>query len=278
MNLTQVINKMRDRLILVIGDAILDKYVFGRVERLCPEAPVVDFVAEKTDNRNGGAAHVTDQLLALNMKVHYFYGEPVSIKTRYMAGSHMLLRVSDDKKPANVDPPKMLKVIGNFIKENESLAAIVISDYAKGWVIPTMCQHVIELARKRKIPVIVDPKGKDWDKYKGCDLICPNMKELKEWQGTVLWPFMLLKCGEHGLSLFTPSGHQDFPAQVHKVFDVTGAGDTVVAVAAATLAAGGTHVQAAVLSNLAAGWCVGEVGTAVCKAETLLDLVGTTEA
>ena len=193
MNLTALINAMRGKLVLVIGDAMLDKYVFGRVDRLCPEAPVPVFITEKVDNRNGGAAHVTDQLLALGLQCHYFYGEPVSIKIRYMSGSHMLLRVDDDKKPANIEAPRTLDVVEKFIKGNESLAAIVISDYNKGWVTAALCKRVIETARERKVPVIVDPKGRNWDKYQGCDLICPNMKELKEWEGpTIAWPFMLL--------------------------------------------------------------------------------------
>ena len=270
---------MRGKLILIVGDAMLDKYVFGRVDRVCPEAPVPVFITEKVDNRNGGAAHVTDQLLALGAICHYLYGEPVSIKTRFMVGSHMLgFRWDDDKKPTNVDQPKIQGAIDAFLRGNPEVGAIVISDYAKGYVTSATCKYLIGKARARKIPVIVDPKGTNWDKYEGCSLICPNMKELKEWEGpTIAWPFMLLKCGEHGLSLFTPSGHTDYPTAARHVFSVIGAGDVVVAVAAATLAAGGTHAQAAVLANLAAGWCVGEIGTNVCKAETLIDLVGMTE-
>ena len=279
MTLTQVINAMRNKLILVIGDAMLDKYVIGRAERLCPEAPVPVFQVEKIDNINGGAAHVTDQLLALGVQCHYFYGEPVGVKTRYMVGSHMLLRVDDDKKPQNARDAKQVNLaVDRFFQDNQDIAAVVISDYNKGWVTESLAKHVIAKARALKIPTVVDPKGANWTKYEGCSLICPNMKELKEWQGpSVAWPFMLLKCGEHGLTLYTPSGSKDFPARARHVFNVTGAGDTVVAVAAATLAAGGTHEQAAVFANLAAGRCVEELGTTVCSAETLIDLVGMEE-
>lgn len=267
MKLFNVIEKMKDVRALVVGDAIIDLYVFGRVERICPEGPVPVLVADKLESRRGGAAHVMEQLDALCMPSVISFGSPASTKTRYMVGSHLLLRVDADNVPTMGEEQRaraLLNALGEF-----KFDVIVLSDYAKGWLSSQMCQFLVRLGAEKGIPVVVDPKGADWSKYVGCDWICPNETEMllnyDSWSGLTLH-----KRGARGLRLIYPDKEQlDIPPAAHHVFDVTGAGDVVVAVFAAALAAGATDVQAATLANLAGGWSVGEVGTVVCSRETL---------
>lgn len=278
MKLFNVIEKMKDVRALVVGDAIHDQYVFGNVSRLCPEGPVPVLVSDKIETRRGGAAHVMEQIDALCMPAVISFGTPVSTKTRYLAGSHLLLRVDADKAPVFDEEQKaraLTAAMGNF-----KFDVIVLSDYNKGWLTLQMCQFLIEYARQKNIPVVVDPKGSDWRKYVGCTWICPNQVEIEAFRdifipsgGKRQFPQVLQKRGADGLKLWTDgSGSVEIPSTAKHVFDVTGAGDTVVAVFAAALAAGGTEVQAAQLANLAAGWTVGEIGTVVCSRETLHDL------
>lgn len=269
MKLFNVIEKMKDVRPLIVGDAIIDQYVFGRVDRICPEGPVPVLTGTTIETRRGGAAHVMEQMDALCMQAVISFGTPASIKTRYMAGSHLLLRVDADRTPLLDEEQKarvLLEAIGAF-----KFDVIVLSDYAKGWLSEQMCQFLVSFAKERKIPLVVDPKGRDWAKYAGCTWICPNQTELAQFNGpTARIANLLMKRGADGLSLRTDgSGSVDIPSTAQHVFDVTGAGDVVVAVFAAALAAGATDTQAATLANLAAGWSVGEIGTVVCSRETL---------
>jgi rfaE bifunctional protein kinase chain/domain len=276
MNARELIEKMKATRILVVGDPIVDKYVFGSTPRLCPEGPIPVFVPEKVEVRNGGAAHVSDQIHALCSEGWQFFGTP-SMKTRYMAGHHLVgLRVDEDQPSAATDAQK-IESLGKAFKAEPRFDAIIISDYAKGWITAEFCKWIVRYAKENQIPVIVDPKGKDWTKYQGCTLICPNMVEIKIHQDGTLFPCLLLKCGDAGVTLYTPSGSKDFPATAKHVFDVTGAGDVVVAVAAAVIGSGGSLRQAAWLSNIAAGWSVGEVGTVCITREKLLELVSEQE-
>lgn len=281
MKLFNIIEKMKDVRPLIVGDAIIDQYVFGRVDRVCPEGPVPVLTGTTIETRRGGAAHVMEQMDALCLPSAVSFGTPVSIKTRYMAGSHLLLRVDADKAPLLDEEQKaraLLKVIGAA----GHASVVVLSDYGKGWLSEQMCQFLIRFAKERKIPVVVDPKGGSWAKYSGCTVICPNDKEVSV-PGLGI-PFVLHKRGADGLRLYDPvmgppppldaplgAGrvYLDFPSTTHHVADVTGAGDIVVAVFAGALAAGASMGEAATLANLAAGWSVGEIGTVVCSRETL---------
>lgn len=267
MKLFNIIEKMKDVRALVVGDAIVDNYIFGRVDRICPEAPVPVFVRERAESRMGGAAHVVEQMDALCRPSAVSLGTPVSVKTRYMVGNHLLLRVDADKAPL-LDEEQKARALIDAISGAE-VDVVVLSDYGKGWLSPSMCEFLMLYAVKRDVKVVVDPKGSDWSKYAGCDWICPNDKEMGD-VGQVFAKRVLHKRGAHGLRIwFDGSGAVDFPATAKHVYDVTGAGDVVVAVFAAALAAGATDTRAAQLANLAAGWSVGEVGTAVCSRETL---------
>lgn len=261
--------------ILVVGDAMLDTYYFGLVGRICPEAPVPVFVTERTDTRAGGAANVFTQLSHLGIDTRLFAGINRSSKRRYMVGHHLLLRVDADmyNNPSAIE----IQDIAYTIEGHAWLPhAVVLSDYAKGQCSPRLCQRTIEAARARGIPVIVDPKGADWEKYAGATVICPNEHEWAQVDSTAPEGSMVLvKHGDKGLALFGPvdsNGNrhaQLFPSVAQKVYDVTGAGDTVVALVAATLAAGGTLSLAAVLANVAAGVVVAKVGTSTCSLEEL---------
>jgi rfaE bifunctional protein kinase chain/domain len=280
MTLLEVIEKLSSIRLLVVGDAINDRYVFGRVERLCPEGPVPVLIRERVENRNGGAAHVVDQVRALGAQCVGFHGMPICQKTRFMVGSHMLLREDDERRPV-ADHAQMVEALNKFIFGESKIDAIILSDYAKGTLMPEVCKAVLNFATTNSIPVVVDPKGRDWQKYGGCSVICPNQFELLEAREKYhkSWPVMLMKRGEDGLRLFTDgSGYVDIPATAKHVFDVTGAGDVVVAVFTAARAAGAALIDSAVLANLAAGWSVGEVGTVVCSKEKLIELTKEHEA
>lgn len=274
MKLFNIIEKMKDVRALVVGDAIIDNYVFGRVDRICPEGPVPVLVRDRIETRMGGAAHVMEQLDALCTHSGFCFGTPMSIKTRYMAGSHLMLRVDVDHTPL-LNEEQRARALLNAIGPNK-FDVVVLSDYGKGWLSEQMCQFLVRYGQELNIPVVVDPKGTSWYKYSGATWICPNDKELIE-HLTVNYHIknLLLKRGPHGLRLYPDwniAAPVEFPATAKHVFDVTGAGDVVVAVLAAALAAGATDTQAATLANLAAGWSVGEIGTVVCSRETLHQL------
>jgi len=255
--------------ILVAGDPMYDVYHIGRVERVSPEAPVPVLIEETVEDRPGGAYNVCQNLAALGcVPVQCFPPQPWTVKRRFMVGNHQLLRVDYDQH--HEPPPFDVAVLAG-------IDGIVLSDYNKGWLQPEFCQTLIHAAKERNLPIVVDPKGDNWVKYRGATVICPNEKEWKLVQEFEAARFVikkdgikvLEKRGSEGLRLHGDDGYQDFPATAHAVFDVTGAGDTVVATLAAALVAGGTIEAGAQLSNLAAGHVVGEVGTASCSAETL---------
>lgn len=237
--------------VLVLGDPMLDIYHFGHVDRLSPEAPIPVFIEDKTDDRRGGADNVVHQLIALGVPVvvtGWSRGALRTVKHRYMVGNHQLFRHDTDI------------CVPNRIPRLEGFHAIIISDYAKGAVTKEICSEAIGSG----LPVIVDPKGKDWSKYAGCKLIIPNHLEVNGYD----WPNMVVKEGAKGLT------HQkvNYPSTAKHVFDVTGAGDTVTAVIGACIVKGWTVPEACRLANLAAGYVVGEVGTTVCPIEKLREL------
>jgi bifunctional ADP-heptose synthase (sugar kinase/adenylyltransferase) len=274
----EVIEAMSKVCILVIGDAILDEYIFCRSERLCPEAPVPVLIPERIESRKGGAMNVVEQLRALGVHGKGVYGAHPSVKKRYMVGHQMLLRVDEDAT-TGLDPEGAIEALNKHVLGEDVIHAVILSDYLKGTLTPELCQHVIEFANDNGVPVIVDPKGTDWRKYEGAWYICPNEHEQAARTDDTSFPYRLFKRGAKGLTLQEfGTGHTwHFPARAREVFDVTGAGDTVVAVFAAALVAGREdperHSRACELANIAAGWVVGQVGTSVCTKEILLELV-----
>lgn len=279
MTLTEILDKVQHARIAVIGDAMVDKYIFGSVARICPEAPVPIFIPERRESRPGGAANVVRQLSQLGCLAFVGFAPDHSVKTRYMAGNHLVLRVDEDitAHPREDD----ISGIAKYVESMKSLDAVIISDYAKGWLSPGMCHAVIEVAVARGVPVIVDPKGPDWSKFTGCSLICPSTSD--GFLDGAPHPFfdVLHKQGAAGMTLYQrqsdygriPAVKAHIPTTARKVYDVTGAGDVVVAVVAAAIAVGASKLEAATLAALAAGYVVGEVGTTVCSKEKLKELI-----
>jgi D-beta-D-heptose 7-phosphate kinase/D-beta-D-heptose 1-phosphate adenosyltransferase len=255
-----MIEQLRKAKIQVWGDGILDVYHYGRSDRICPEAPVPVFVETSRDSRAGGAANVVRNLDTLGVRTISTLSEfcDWSEKHRYLVSGHQLLRVDADKmaKPGRAE-----------LRQN--VDCLIISDYAKGWCGFEQCQTLIREANKRGIPVVVDPKGHDWAKYAGATVICPNELEAKSITGK--FPNVLYKLGARGMWL-DQDGKESIKieAQAKQVYDVTGAGDTVVAVLAAMLAIGKSLEDAAVLANVAAGYVVGQPGTATCPVQILV--------
>ncbi|MCS7233100.1 MAG: bifunctional D-glycero-beta-D-manno-heptose-7-phosphate kinase/D-glycero-beta-D-manno-heptose 1-phosphate adenylyltransferase HldE [Synergistetes bacterium] len=294
--------------ILVIGDVMLDRYYYGEVNRISPEAPVpvVRVCEEKVSP--GGAGNVAVNLVNLGCKVFLAgaLGEdssgellkkalldkgidvsglilrscPTITKVRILGGRQQVVRVDFEE----VSPLKRAEeeiVLDWFLEEIRDSKCVVISDYGKGFCTTSLCRFVIEESKRFGIPVIVDPKGPDWKKYEGAFIVTPNVKELGEVYGKgvpnvdkdiekagfeVLYKYklenLLVTRSEKGMTLFESGNIHHIPTKAREVFDVSGAGDTVVATLAACIATGRDLVDSARLSNIAAGVVVGKIGTA----------------
>lgn len=254
--------------VLVIGDAIVDQYHFGRVERLSPEAPVPIFIEEITEPRRGGADNVAHQLEVLGCRVRSIFANRLSVKHRYFAGHHQIFRRDADHWATAEDIEDASKRVAYHINDTD---VVVLSDYNKGILTHELCQDVIRLGR----PVVVDPKGRDWAKYRGASVICPNSLELAMVDVDAISPAMRIveKQGPLGLKVHTARGTQtdNISATAKQVYDVTGAGDVVTALVAASIGVGASLHDAAIIANHAAGVVVGKLGTAVCTKNELLE-------
>ena len=303
--------------ILVVGDVMLDKYYYGEVTRISPEAPVP--VTHVTDMKEtlGGAANVAHNLALLGCatSIAGFVGDdfhcqslldkftargieykglihtdrPTTTKLRVIGGHQQMLRL-DFEEADPVNGPFAERLRGYVeLKLGEHLDAVIISDYGKGACTEETCQQVIKLCHDYGVPVIVDPKGTNWEKYAQVDYITPNLKELnailpepiKNRDGAIetaaryaMQRFqlghMLATRSENGLSLVTDSEVTHIPTRAQEVFDVSGAGDTVIAVFAMGLAGGLKPADSAYLANLAASVVVAKLGTYAVSKEELL--------
>jgi len=290
--------------VLVVGDAMLDRYWFGAVDRISPEAPVpvVRVNPAKEQERLGGAANVAANVKALGVQTSLITaigddehghrleklleksgieslfernpGLTTIVKLRIIGRSQQLLRVDFEEEPGYEVLQGMLPFYEKALAQSN---AVLFSDYAKGGL--THITRMIELARAAGKPVLVDPKGDDYSRYKGATVITPNRAELAEVVGR--WSSeaqlaeraerlraelgldgLLVTRSEDGMSLFDAAGHARIPAEAREVFDVTGAGDTVIATLAAMLAAGLSLREAMPIANRAGGIVVGKFGTA----------------
>ena len=292
--------------ILVVGDLMLDRYIFGDVDRISPEAPVPILRHVQRYERAGGAANVAMNLAGLGCQTYLagFWGDdsekkelgsileaasvdtlgvvtgtlPTISKTRIVGRVQQLLRLdieSRDDRPAVEDDRLMERAKELAAK----MSAVILSDYAKGALTARLCAAVIQAARIAGVPIFVDPKSPDFSKYSGATTVCPNLAELAAATGVSAhrtdelltsaaelmtkedFSFLTVTMSEKGITLLEPTGSYHSPARAREVFDVSGAGDTVIATLAAGVA-GGLHVRTAVdLANLAAGIVVGKVGT-----------------
>jgi len=292
--------------VLVVGDAMLDRYWFGAVDRISPEAPVPIVKVSREEERMGGAANVALNVKTLGAQatlltvvgddeparklkrmleqqhIHALLGSDPNlytiVKLRVIGRAQQLIRVDFENQPDHEVLAGMLSEFERVLPEH---GAVLFSDYGKGGL--THIPRMIELARAAGKPVLVDPKGSDYSRYAGASVVTPNRAELAQVIGT--WNSeaqlqqrvdalraehrlgaILLTRSEDGMSLFDgdprDEGHVQVPAQAREVFDVTGAGDTVIATLAALLAAGLTLRDAMPLANRAGGIVVGKFGTA----------------
>lgn len=304
MDLTSLFKQKRA---LVIGDFMLDIYTRGSVLRISPEAPVPVLCVEKEESKPGGAGNAVLNLISLGIQVtpvgrvgedifgHEFlkalaeenidcshvYTDPAwstTVKKRMIADNQQLLRV-DYEKITPLAQEIEQKVILALPKLMQGHDVVAISDYAKGFLTPTLLAAVIECAHTFSIPVIVDPKGIDFKKYRGATVLKPNFNEAvmasgldrkapldligkKILEESEVESLMITRSKE-GISIFNKEqGRSDFPAFVHEVKDVTGAGDTVLAVIAATIANRVELGTGAYLANVAAGIAIERIGCA----------------
>lgn len=304
------------RRVLVVGDVMLDRYLWGRVSRISPEAPVPVLHLERETDVAGGAANVARNLAGLGVQVALagVTGDDggrsallgllaadgidttdlaiatdrgTVTKTRVVGNHQQMIRI-DAERAAPLAPADRERLIAAVTARIPGLDALLLSDYAKGVLGPETCTALIAAARASGVPVLVDPKGKAFTRYQGATLITPNRGELALATGTdpqdrdallaagarlrdeLGLDLLALTLSEQGMVLFTPDGVREIPAVAREVFDVSGAGDTVIATFAAGLAAGLDPMDTAHLANLAAGVVVGHVGTApITRAELL---------
>lgn len=253
--------------IAVVGDALIDRWIYGRVDRISPEAPVPVFIHERTVETPGGAANVAENLKALGC-TPLLCSDAVgrwAVKTRFVAGNvqQQLLRY-DIEECRPIDREREDIILNEIARSGVNV--LVLSDYAKGVFSGALAQRLIALVEDLRCKVIVDPKGNGWSKYRGADVVTPNLKEWFEVQSSFDGiGAVLLTRGAEGMSLIRHSQDRlDIPATNRNAVDVCGAGDTVVAALAACLAVGMDLETAARVANAAAGVVVGKRGTAVC--------------
>jgi rfaE bifunctional protein kinase chain/domain len=300
---------MTNKRILVVGDIMLDRYWFGEVNRISPEAPVPIVRVERREERLGGAANVARNAVALGVETgllgvigedeagrsvedllkssgirSYLNHDPqisTIIKLRVIGRQQQLIRVDFEEKPSD-------QVLQDKLTRFTSLLAdfdvLILSDYAKGSLVNV--STMIAAAKAQNKIVLVDPKGSDFAKYAGATMLTPNKSELKqiigEWrteeeltqkvqalrQSLHLDAFLLTR-SEEGMTLFTADEVMHVPAMAREVYDVSGAGDTVIATVAAMLAEGKSLSEAVLIANKAGGIVVGKLGTATVTREEL---------
>ena len=301
--------------LLVVGDVMLDTYIWGEVGRISPEAPVPVVRAIDRSHRPGGAANVAmnlsrlgaqtvlagftgsdenEKLLAESLRANGIApifvacdGFPTITKQRILSGQQQMLRLDSERMGAR-SPGDYERLVSRVLDELPGCHAVVLSDYAKGTLTPEVCQAIIPAARKLDIPVLVDPKSADFSRYRGATTICPNLGELAralQSDAHDLKPlldaaealvqkldleFLTATLGDKGIALVRPGNCFVVPAVARQVFDVSGAGDTVIAVLALCLASGLKPETAVELANVAAGIVVGKVGTVPVEKHELL--------
>ena len=290
--------------VLIVGDVMLDRYWFGDVTRISPEAPVPVVKIDHTEERPGGAANVARNAAALGAKTALLSvvgadeagqtlarllrasdidaslnedaGLATTVKLRVVGRQQQLLRIDFENAP---DHEVLKAKLAEYAERVAACDVVILSDYGKGGL--AHISEMIRLARAAGKPVLVDPKGEDYARYAGATLLTPNRAELRQVVGR--WSSdeelaakaqklrqelnldaLLVTRSEEGMTLFRDSGTAHEPALAREVFDVSGAGDTVIATLAVMMAAGQDMAVAMQLANRAAGVVVGKLGTATC--------------
>lgn len=295
--------------VLVAGDIMLDRYWFGEVDRISPEAPVPVVRVARREDRLGGAANVARNIVALGAQASLLGivgGDeagsrirdlareaginsclvadadlPTTLKMRVLGRQQQLLRVDFEQEPGQPSLAKLEAQAKQLIAQHDML---VLSDYAKGAL--AQVDALISAAREAGVPVLVDPKGHLYQRYRGATIITPNRLEMQQAVGhwrdedeleqraqalrqELALDALLVTRSEQGMTLFTQDGRQHTDAHAHEVFDVSGAGDTVLAALAVTRAAGMSWFDAVLWANRAGGIVVGKLGTSVVTAGEL---------
>jgi len=315
MDYKKIISRFKDKNILVIGDIILDHYIWGRVSRISPEAPVPVVEVTRESFLLGGAANVANNIVSLggrasvigingqdiageglmnilrdkgvNCEGIFTENRPTTVKTRVIAHNQQVVRFDrEDKK--YVDGKILNGILAYINSVLFNYDAVIVSDYQKGMISEELIRDIVKKAKPKEMFIAVDPKVGHFDFYKGVSLITPNVMEassgsnieirddktlLKAGRSLLKKLFckaVLVTRGEQGMSLFEKNKVTHIPTVARKVYDVTGAGDTVISAFTLACVSGAKMEEAAVIANHAAGIVVAEVGTAVATPEQLL--------
>ena len=315
--LLQLLEDARGKRIAVIGDAMLDIYLSGDVERVSPEAPVPVVRVRERRHALGGAANVAQNVVAIGASCDLVAAvgadrgaevlrdmlEDIGIgvaslvtvsrsttqKTRIVARSQQLLRV-DEEEDADISGSDMQRVLEAVRGSIADADAVVLEDYNKGVLVPAVIRAAIDAGLARNLPIVVDPKFKNFFGYRGATVFKPNRRELEAALGAAVdvdhpdavpatlqrlgVQHILLTLGDRGMALFSSDGEvARVPTVAREVYDVVGAGDTVTAYLASILAAGGSVLEAAIVANIAAGIEVSKLGAVSVTASEVVDFV-----
>ena len=316
--LAQLLEKAGGKRIAVIGDAMLDVYLTGEVDRISPEAPVPVVRVRERKHALGGAANVAQNVVAIGARCDLVAvvggdragetlramldgiaggsGSVVTVarcttqKTRIVARSQQLVRV-DEEEDGELDGADMQRVLEAVRDAVADADAVILEDYNKGVLVPTVIRAAIDAGVARKLPIVVDPKFKNFFAYSGATVFKPNRRELEAALGATVdvdhpdavpatlqrlgVEHILLTLGDRGMALFSSSGEiARVPTVAREVYDVVGAGDTVTAYLASMLAAGATTLEAAIIANIAAGIEVSKLGAVSVTAAEVLEFAG----
>ena len=308
--LKKIITPLNWHEVLVVGDVMLDRYWFGEVNRISPEAPVPIAKIGTTEDRPGGAANVARNIASLNGNVTLLSvvgnDEPAKtlkeilalehvnailktddsistiLKLRVLAKNQQLIRLDFEEKPSHEILSEILDIYTEIIDDYDT---IILSDYGKGGLSYTA--KMIEIANKHNKQILIDPKGTDYSKYENATLITPNKNEFRDaagmWQNNAEFEkkaielkkrlnlkYLLVTRSKDGMSLFSDNAQTDYPTIAQEVYDVSGAGDTVIAILGLMLANQIPIEEAVMLANIAAGIVVAKVGTATLTLRELI--------
>lgn len=319
-----LVNNINQTEIMVVGDIMLDRFIYGNVERISPESPVPVLSIKRENVMLGGAGNTLSNLITLGAKGHIlsvigmdqdgekireladqqnidtsglfqYSSRPTIVKTRFLSGHQQLLR-ADLERIEDISPVMTQTLLDKAKDTIKHVKAVIISDYGKGVLTPKLIAGIIEIAQQENVPVLVDPKGKDYSIYKGADIVTPNKKELSDATNgmAVQTDEDVIKAAEclikqSGIKAVIATRSQDGMSVIQtgkeavhirsaadiEVFDVSGAGDTVIATLAATLATGAELTKAASLANIAGSIVVAKVGTAPIRKKELLSFLKT---
>ncbi|MFH1778179.1 MAG: D-glycero-beta-D-manno-heptose-7-phosphate kinase [Candidatus Omnitrophota bacterium] len=313
----KIINNFCHNTVIVVGDLILDEFVWGEVGRISPEAPVPVLEVKHESFMPGGAANVATNIAALGGRVNLIglvgddhragvlnellknsgvdvsgvmvdYLRPTTLKTRIIARQQQIVRV-DREKLSEINKKQVERILSYIEKNIDSSRAVLLEDYGKGMIIPDLIRGVVKFAKKNNLIVTVDPKEENIKYYRGVTCLTPNTNEAGQAANIIIkdkttlaaagkkllrnlnTAGVLITLGEDGMCLFEKSNKiTSIPTRAQEVFDVSGAGDTVIAAFTLALASGATMQEAAHISNYAAGIVVGKLGVATCSQEELI--------